>query len=399
MRRPQNEQPNIAMTSEHMRWLAQKLYNNRDYRFWLCQVTGWAGYSLVTFLNITLIDDNVSWPHIGHISLSAFLGILTSWTLRPLYRHTFDLSLALRLVIATTALVLASAVWTALRIILFAWIVGEQAIWKEFHYWFFGSLFVFLSWTVLYYGIRYYELLTLEHQKLLEESARKREEQLRRLRAESSARDAQLQMLRYQLNPHFLFNTLNTINALVKLGENDKAREMLQLLSDFLRHSLEQGDTHTVTLAQELESLMLYLDIEKARFGDRLTLEFDIEPQARKALVPSLILQPVIENSMKHAIANSPDGGTVRLEACVLKDDICLKVSDTGPELPARPSEERRGVGLSNILHRLETLYKNRYSFDISEAGDPGFTVTIRFPFETAAPQDLGIAGMETSAA
>lgn len=387
------------MTSAYMRSLANKLYNNRDYRFWLCQVTGWAGYSLVTFLSITLIDDNVSWPHIGHISLSAFLGLLTSWSLRPLYRRTFDLSLALRLIIATTALVVVSAAWTALRIGIFAWIVGEPAIWHEFHYWFFGSLFVFLSWTVLYYGIRYYELLILEHQKLLEESARKREEQLRRLRAESSARDAQLQMLRYQLNPHFLFNTLNAINALVKLNENDKARDMLILLSDFLRHSLEQGDTHTVTLAQELNSLMLYLDIEKARFGDRLTLEFDIAPEARQALVPSLILQPVIENSMKHAIANSPDGGTVRLEACVSEDNLCLTVSDTGPGLPARPNEERRGVGLSNILHRLETLYKNRYCFDISEAGVRGFTVNIRFPFETAAPQGAETGTIETSAA
>ena len=187
------------------------LYSNRDYRFWAFQLAGWGAYSLVTFFSITLVDDNVSWPHIGHIILSSVLGILTTWPLRPLYRQTFDLSMSRRMVLALAAVFALSGIWTILRIVIYAWLVGKSAVWEEFNYWYFGSIFVFLTWTVLYYGAKYYELLTLEHQKLLEESASRNEEKFKRLQAETSAREAQLRMLRYQLNPHFLFNTFNAI--------------------------------------------------------------------------------------------------------------------------------------------------------------------------------------------
>jgi len=371
-----------------VRPLTQLLYEKRNLRFWFCEIVGWTGYSMVTFLSITLIDDKVSWPHIGHIGLSAILGILTTWPLRPLYRRTFDSPLSLRLVIATAALVVLSGVWTFLRIVVFAWIVGEEAIWEEYNYWYFGSLFVFLSWTVLYYGIKYYELLSLEHQKLMEESALKERERFRRMEAESSTRDAQLQMLRYQLNPHFLFNTLNAINALVKLHDNEKAQEMIQFLSEFLRHTLEQDAVQNVSLEEELESLMLYLNIEKTRFEDRLALEFEIEPRARQALVPGLILQPIIENSMKYAIETSEDGGTVRVKACVRDDELQLEVSDTGPGMKAEHSVQGRGVGLRNTLDRLETLYGSDYSFETFECAPSGLAIQLRFPFQVAPARD-----------
>lgn len=373
-----------SMIPSLIRPIVQLLYDNREYRFWAYQIAGWTGYSLATFLSVTLVDDNVSWPHVGHIAMSAVLGILVSWPLRPLYRLTFELSIWRRLLLATTALFVFSGIWNVLRVLVFAWLVGETAVWGDFHYWFFGSLFIFLSWTVLYYGIKYYELLTLEHQKLLEESALKKEEQLRRMRAESSARDAQLQMLRYQLNPHFLFNTLNSINALVKLNENNKAGEMIQLLSQFLRHSLEHDGIDNVRLEQELESLQLYLNIEKTRFEERLTLEFDIEPEARKALVPGLILQPIIENSMKYAIADSEEGGTVRVTARVLEEELLLEVSDTGPGLKAADISRGRGIGLRNTLNRLETLYQGRYTFETFDTLPSGLTVQIHFPFAMA---------------
>lgn len=377
-----------------MRSLSKTLHENRNYRFWLCQIAGWAGYSLVTFLNITLVDGQVSWPHIGHIVLSAVLGILTTWPLRPLYRATFDLPLLRRLVIATLAVVTLSFLWNVLRIVVFAWIVGETAIWDDFNHWYFGSLFVFLSWTVLYYGIKYYEMHTLEHQKLIEESALKERERFRRKEAESAVREAQLQMLRYQLNPHFLFNTLNSINALIRLKENSKAQAMLQQLSQFLRHSLEDDSNTYVSLNQELDSLMLYLNIEKIRFEDRLKLEFDIEPSAREALVPSMILQPIFENSIKYAIADSEAGGTVRLTAGVGNGVLQLQVSDTGPGMNAMQNFQGRGVGLRNTLDRLETLYGRDYTFETSAVEPSGLRITIRVPFEVASLQQTAIAGV-----
>jgi two-component system LytT family sensor kinase len=364
--------------------LVRLLLSNRNYQFWLCQIAGWGGYSLVTFLSITLVDDNVSWPHIGHLSLSAILGILITWPLRPLYNRTFRLSIPTRLLVSICAAVILSGVWNVLRILIFARMVGEDAIWDEFNHWYFGSLSIFLGWTVLYYAIKYYELLTLEHQKLLEESSLKKEEQFARLQAESSARHAQLQMLRYQLNPHFLFNTLNAINALVTLNENHKASEMIQQLSDFLRHTLEHGNTEEVSLGQELESLMLYLNIEKTRFEDGLVLEFEIQPLARQALVPGLILQPIVENSIKYAIAASEDGGTVRVSARVLADELELQVSDSGPGENFEDIAVGSGIGLSNTIERLDTLYPDAYSFESFESVPSGLTIQIRIPFKPA---------------
>jgi two-component sensor histidine kinase len=375
------------MIPDFFRPFVQALYENRNYRFWACQVAGWGGYSLATFFSITLIDGDFDWPHLGHILLSAILGLLTTWPLRSLYQRTFELSIWRRLLVASVAVAVLSGVWNVARVWFFAWMVDEPAIWDEFNYWYFGSLSVFLSWTVLYYGIKYYELLTLEHQKLLEESALKRAEQLGRLQAESSARDAQLQMLRYQLNPHFLFNTLNAINALVKLKDNGKAQDMIQSLSQFLRHTLEQESVENVPLEQELESLMLYLDIEQTRFEDRLTLEFQIDPQARRALVPALILQPIIENSMKYAIAPSEEGGTVRVSAQILGNELQLEVSDTGPGMNTEESDQGRGIGLRNTLGRLETLYQDAYSFETFEGTPSGLTIQIRFPLRLAPLQ------------
>ena len=372
--------------------LTQKLYENRDLRFWFCQIIGWAGYSIVTFLSITLVDDHVSWTHEGHIMLSAGLVVLTTWSLRPLFRQTFNLSVAPRVAIASAAVLLSSGVWTVLRIVVFAWIVGETAIWDEFNYWYFGSLFVFLSWTVLYYGIKYYELHALEHQKLIEEHAQREGEHLKRVQAQAAARDAHLQKMRYQLNPHFLFNTLNAINALIALNENDKAREMLQLLSEFLRHSLEHDGIENVSLEQELESLMLYLNIEKTRFEDRLTLEFDVSARARQAKVPGLILQPIVENSMKYAIAENEDGGTVRVKAGVSDNVLLLEVSDTGPGMKTAQATEGRGVGLQNTLQRLQTLYGDNYSFETLNTEPTGLAIQIRFPFDAESP-NLGKTG------
>lgn len=376
------------MISRAVEKLLQAIYANKNYRFWACQLAGWAAYSLANFLSITVVDDNVSWPHVGHISLSAVLGILSSWPLRLLYHRTFELSTVRRVAIALAAIVLLSGVWTFLRIWLFALIVDETPIWDEVHYWYFGSLFVFLSWTVLYYGINYYELLTLEHQKLVQASALKERERFRRMQAESSARDAQLQMLRYQLNPHFLFNTLNAINALVRTGEKEKAGEMIQLLSDFLRHTLEQNAAGNVSLEQELESLRLYLNIEKTRFQDRLHLEFDIEPAARGALVPGLILQPIVENSMKYAIAASEEGGTVCVKARIRRDQLQLEVTDTGPGMDTQAADGKRGIGLRNTVARLRALYQDRFVLETANLDPSGLSVLIRFPLQTVKLKD-----------
>jgi sensor histidine kinase YesM len=373
------------MIPESLRPLAVAAYDDRDLRFWICQLTGWFGYSLATFLSITVLDNNVSMPHVTHIVIQALLGVLCSWPMRWVYRGSAAWPLQYRALVALLAVVFFSGLWTTARLYTFSVIGGDSSLWREFNYWFFGSLFVFLSWTVLYFAINFYELLAIEHRKLLQQSALNEQERARRLEAESLARDAQLQMLRYQLNPHFLFNTLNAINALVTLGETSQAKQMIGLLSQFLRHTLEQQGIENVSLDQELATLERYLAIEQVRFNDRLKLEFDIEARARQALVPILILQPIVENAMKYAIAPSEEGGTVTVRAAVVEGELKLEVSDTGPGIEGIQSDTGRGVGLRNTLERLGTLYGSDCRFSADNVEPSGLSVRLSIPFEAKA--------------
>ena len=159
---------------------------------------------------------------------------------------------------------------------------------------------------------------------------------------------------------------------------------MIQNLSRFLRHSLEQDGTDSVTLDEELESLNLYLDIERARFGDRLALQFDIAPESREALVPGLILQPLVENAMKYAIAPSEVGGTVEIRAALSGDRLTLGVLDTGPGIAELDTDTGRGIGLRNTLERLSALYGDSYRFTVENRPHGGLEVSISIPLETA---------------
>ena len=224
----------------------------------------------------------------------------------------------------------------------------------------------------------------MEQRNSLEVIAAIKEEQLKRLSAEADARSSQLGMLQYQLNPHFLFNTLNTISALVKFKENDKAHKMITQLGHFLRYSLDNNPALMITMEQEVAALMLYLDIERTRFGERLTLQFDIDENAKRAQVPSLLLQPLAENSIKYAIAANENGGTIKLKATLQEQELLIELTDTGPGTTTDRPAPRTGrrVGLHNTLQRLKTLYNDAYVFDIDLHPSGGLKVTIRIPFD-----------------
>ena len=205
------------------------------------------------------------------------------------------------------------------------------------------------------------------------------------LKATNAAHQSQLKMLRYQLNPHFLFNTLNAISTLVLDGDTTTANHMVTRLSAFLRHSLDRDPVKKITLTKELETLNLYLTIEKIRFEERLQLVFEVSPEAGPALVPSLILQPLVENSIKYAIAASEDGGTIAIKAKREGDLLCMEVSDDGPGVPdldnLAPSDGG-GVGLVNTRERLLVLYGAQQEFLVSNRQPNGLAVTICIPFE-----------------
>jgi len=200
--------------------------------------------------------------------------------------------------------------------------------------------------------------------------------------------DAQLRALKMQLHPHFLFNTLHSISSLV-LEDPPKANSMIARLGDFLRLTLENSDQQLVTLKQETEFLRCYLEIEQVRFGDRLTVAFELEPQTLSAQVPHLILQPVVENAIQHAIAPHAKRGRINIEAKRLNTLLQLEVRDNGPGIPSNGDlPAKNGVGLNNVRTRLHQIYGSNFRFDLTNAGDGGLTVVIEIPFRAEA--DLG---------
>jgi LytS/YehU family sensor histidine kinase len=227
-----------------------------------------------------------------------------------------------------------------------------------------------VCWSGLYFGIKYYEMLQQQREAALQASA--------------LAQEAQVKMLRYQLNPHFMFNTLNAISTLILDGQGKVANQAVGKLSEFLRHTLDQDPMKKVTLRQELDALDLYLGIEKLRFAERLRLEFDVEDAAQQALVPSLILQPLIENALKYAVAPREEGGRLRLEAHTDGAVLRLVVQDDGPGLPVGVNlGEGRGVGFRNTRDRLAVLYGEHQKIAVRFAR-PGLRVEIEIPFERA---------------
>lgn len=201
-------------------------------------------------------------------------------------------------------------------------------------------------------------------------------------RVQALAYDAQLKMLHYQINPHFLFNTLNAISTLVLERRNEQAENMLLKLAGFLRYSLDRQPTHLSALSSELEAQRKYLEIEQTRFEDKLRVSFNIEPGLEQAPLPSLILQPILENAIKYAITPRSEGGQIDVAAWRDNDLLRIRVEDDGPGLPPPGSATRRGVGLDNVRERLDLIYDGRAGIAATNREPRGCRVDIWLPLE-----------------
>src|SRR5262245_46459654 len=205
--------------------------------------------------------------------------------------------------------------------------------------------------------------------------------------AQLQVTEAQLQALKMQLHPHFLFNTLNSISALLD-EDVDAADQMLARLGDFLRLTLENSGAQRVTLQEELEFLRCYLEIERVRFQDRLTVDMQIEPEALDAGVPNLILQPIVENAIRHGIVSRIAPGKIDISAKRCGNTLRLQVRDNGPGLSLNEgagASIKEGLGLANTRARLEQMYRAAHSFEMRDAPEGGLQVTLEIPFETAS--------------
>jgi two-component system, LytTR family, sensor kinase len=257
--------------------------------------------------------------------------------------------------------------------------VGELDPMKRFRYTLDAAvvwLFFFLAWSAFY----------LANQAQKEALGAQR----RLADAESAAQAAQVRALRYQVNPHFLFNTLNSLSSLVMTGRTDRAETMLLALSTFFRSSLSFEPGVDVTLAEEIELQRLYLDIEKARFPDRLHVEIDVPQELELARLPALLLQPIVENAIKYGVSKSRKAVLVRIEARHLGDGRMLlevgnRLKNGGQdELPAA-THEGTGLGLANVRQRLDARFGNRASCRFGPMAGGGYKVSITMPAETHA--------------
>jgi len=213
-----------------------------------------------------------------------------------------------------------------------------------------------------------------------------REREFAATRLESQLAQAQLDSLRMQLHPHFLFNTLNSIVGLVRDNKNNAAVSMLVGLSDLLRHTLEYSSRHEVELREEINFIKLYLSIQEMRFSDRLRIELDIDPNTTKALVPNLILQPLTENALRHGIGRTADSGLIGIRSAAEDGHLRLTVYDEGAGLPEDwQLKGSAGIGLANTIARLQQLYDDDHEFDIRNRDGGGVEVVIVVPLRTAS--------------
>ncbi len=244
-----------------------------------------------------------------------------------------------------------------------------------------ASLFIGFATRVLHDLMLYWLILLISYSFNYER--RYREGEVRATRLEAQLAQAQLQALKMQLHPHFLFNTLHSISALVHKNA-DAADKMIARLGDFLRLTLENSGAQEVSLGQELEFLKCYLEIERIRFEDRLTVQMNIEPQTLDARLPNLILQPIVENAIRHGISPRTSAGRIEIEARRLNGTLQVQVTDNGPGLPSDSSSGsivKAGVGLANTQARLKQLYGAEHRLDLANAASGGLTVILEIPF------------------
>ncbi len=345
-------------------------FEDKNRAFWYLQSLGWTGYFLLRSLSGFANNMGPMW--IVHTALLTATGYSLTLLMGALFRRLIKMPVVWTVVLSLVAVVIAAVTFSVIETWSYATFLKPDSRPVGFEY--MGAILLnfalLAAWAALYFGINYYILL--------EEQINQRE------RLESQASSAQLAMLRYQLNPHFLFNTLNSISTLVLLKQTERANAMLARLSSFLRYTLANESTAKVTLAQEVETLKLYLEIEKMRFEDRMRPHFRIEGETIGAKLPSLLLQPLIENAIKYAVTPSETGADIWLTAVREGQAVRIEVADNGNGANAdMAATQSTGVGLANIKERLAQAYGNAHGFSTKKNEHGGFSVVVEIPYQS----------------
>jgi two-component system LytT family sensor kinase len=383
---------NLSSPADNDR-LAQAPY----WRLWLAVIVGWTLIGLTFTLNYYLFSDHyvaifkqpptleqmIIWE-LPYWFLWAALSPLVFWLTR---RFPIERGRVLRNSLVHVAACVSLSLIHRAAYLIVGWLL-HVAVYRQLSS--ISGVFGFLLFFNLQTGFMSYGTLLLVSYAI-DYYRRYRDQELMtsRLRTELAQAQlqvthAQLQSLKMQLQPHFLFNTLNSISTLLD-EDVEAADEMLTRLGDFLRLTLDNTGTQEVTLQEELEFLRCYLEIEQVRFEDRLTVQMEIDPDTLEALVPNLILQPIVENAIQHGVIACVGQGRIEIHSIRSNGLLRLKVTDNGPGLrgdrDAGGDSSKRGLGFSLTRERLERLYATNQCLSLHDADEGGLQVTIEIPF------------------
>jgi two-component system sensor histidine kinase AlgZ len=340
--------------------------NMRNAAYWTCQVLGWGTW---TALGIAMAIRQVGWRPsivIGYVLFFLYSILLTHFLRREIRRrHWLALPAGRMVPRLLAASLLTAAVQTALVIGVQVGIEGKRTFnsLSAVTGLAFGLMWAAILWTILYVAI----------------TAMRRDREARRntLQLQLALREAELRALGAQINPHFLFNCLNTIRGMI-VEDATQAQDMTTRLANILRYNLQHDRTHTVPLAREIEVVSDYLAIEAIRFEDRLRVEFSIDPAAAQVPVPSMLLQTLVENALKHGLANLPEGGELVIRAAIRQDALVIEVENTGRLTQPRPGATQ--VGLKNARDRLRLLYGDHASLNLANRDGGRVSATVLIP-------------------
>ena len=249
-----------------------------------------------------------------------------------------------------------------------------------------GGSFILIAWSALYFGIKHYFALEEKTRQLMAS-------EMRAVQAQSMAREMQLRALRYQLQPHFLFNTLNAISTLVMDNQPQIATEMISHLASLLRSTLDSPERDHVSLTEEISVTEQYLAIEEVRFGERLHVKLDLDRSALQTQVPRLLLQPLVENAIRHGIARRADGGEISIRASCQRDMLTVRITNELAEASSSTSfvgeKAWGGLGLLNVRKRLEQVYGPKGELATRSTEDGLYEATISLPLEYPSRSDV----------
>jgi two-component system, LytTR family, sensor kinase len=333
--------------------------------FWQIQIIGWGCFYLFHLLESihAFLTKRVSFDE---ETVPVFFMFLGSFVLRPFCRWLLRQSrswIAFELKAAAAAMVTSIPVACAAGLILQN---VNHVPWHALVTVWAWSFFMLFMWCSLYFSIKQWQQSSMEKERLL--------------RAESELREARLLALRYQLNPHFLFNSLNAVSTLVLDGNAPAATRMLAQIGDLLRRSLDSEVTAEVTLSQELAFTEGYLAIEQTRLGERLKIDMAVPWETRDALVPNMLLQPLVENAVRYGVAPLIEGGWIAIKSALDADRLRIVIGNSGRRGEGEQKKNGNGIGLGNTAERLKTLYGANFEFSLGWPEAGGCEVVLELP-------------------